>query len=267
VRALVVLPTYQEAENIAEVLRRLRAAAPAVDVLVVDDSSPDGTAAIAKAAGHELGGVDVLVRATKSGLGSAYRAGFAEGLARGYDVLVEMDSDLSHDPARLPSLLSAIEAGDGADLAIGSRYVPGGTIPNWPFHRRWLSRSGNRYAALVLGFSVADATSGFRAYRADVLRRIDLESVRADGYGFQIEMAYRVASSGGTIVEVPIEFVDRERGTSKMSFRIIVEALLLVTWWGLRDRVAGRRPHRRFRLHLAARPPSRRERSSRSRVA
>ncbi|MDQ4070861.1 MAG: polyprenol monophosphomannose synthase [Actinomycetota bacterium] len=233
-RALVVLPTYQEAENVAEVLRRLRAAAPAADVLVIDDSSPDGTAAIAKAAGHELGRVDVLVRPAKSGLGSAYRAGFAEGLARGYDVLVEMDSDLSHDPARLPALLRAVVA--GADLALGSRYVPGGTIPNWPFHRRWLSRWGNRYADLLLGLSVRDATSGFRAYRADALRAIDLESVRADGYGFQIEMAYRVAANGGRIVELPIEFVDRERGTSKMSLRIIVEALVLVTWWGLRDR-------------------------------
>ncbi|MGI8806445.1 MAG: polyprenol monophosphomannose synthase [Acidimicrobiales bacterium] len=248
-RALVVLPTYQEAENIAEVLRRLRAAAPTADVLVVDDSSPDGTAAIAKAAGHELGGVDVLVRPTKSGLGSAYRAGFAEGLARGYDVLVEMDSDLSHDPARLPALLRAVEA--GADLAVGSRYVPGGSIPNWPVHRRFLSRAGNRYADLVLGLSVRDATSGFRAYRAETLRRIDMGSVRADGYGFQIEMAYRVASAEGRIVELPIEFVDRQRGTSKMSFRIIVEALLLVTWWGVRDRIVGRRPHRPFRLHLA----------------
>ena len=237
-RALVVLPTYQEAENIAEVLRRLRAAAPGAHVLVVDDSSPDGTAAMAKAAGHELGGVDVLIRPTKSGLGSAYRAGFAEGLARGYDVLVEMDSDLSHDPARLPTLLRAVEA--GADLALGSRYVPGGSIPNWPFHRRWLSRWGNRYADLVLDLSVRDATSGFRAYRADTLRGIDLASVRADGYGFQIEMAYRVAAHGGRIVEVPIEFVDRERGTSKMSFRIIAEALVLVTWWGVRDRLGHR---------------------------
>lgn len=237
-RALVVLPTYQEAENIAEVLRRLRAAAPSVDVLVVDDSSPDGTAAIAKAAGHELGGVDVLIRPTKSGLGSAYRAGFAEGLARGYDVLVEMDSDLSHDPARLPSLLRAVEA--GADLAVGSRYVPGGTIPNWPFHRRLLSRWGNRYADAALGLSVRDATSGYRAYRADALRGIDLGSVRADGYGFQIEMAYRVASNGGQITELPIEFVDREKGTSKMSLRIIAEALALVSWWGLRDRLRHR---------------------------
>ncbi len=248
-RALVVLPTYQEAENVAEVLRRLRAAAPGADVLVVDDSSPDGTAAIAKAAGHELGGIDVLVRPTKSGLGSAYRAGFAEGLARGYDVLVEMDSDLSHDPARLPALLRAVEA--GADLAVGSRYVPGGSIPSWPVHRRFLSRAGNRYVDLVLDLSVRDATSGFRAYRAEILRRIDLASVRADGYGFQIEMVYRVAAAGGQIVEQPIEFVDRQRGTSKMSFRIIAEALLLVTWWGVRDRVVGRRPHLPFRLHLA----------------
>jgi dolichol-phosphate mannosyltransferase len=238
VRALVVLPTYQEADNIAEVLRRVRAAAPDVDVLVVDDSSPDGTAAIAKAAGHELGQVDVLVRPGKAGLGSAYRAGFAEGLARGYEILVEMDSDLSHDPSRLPALVRAVEA--GAALAVGSRYVPGGSIPDWPYHRRWLSRVGNHYADLVLGLSVCDATSGFRAYRADALRRIDLGSVHADGYGFQIEMAYRVASLPGEIVELPIEFVDRTRGTSKMSGRIIVEALVLVTWWGVRDRILHR---------------------------
>jgi dolichol-phosphate mannosyltransferase len=247
-RALVVLPTYQEAENIAEVLCRLRAAAPAVDILVVDDSSPDGTAALAKAVGHDLGGVDVLVRATKSGLGSAYRAGFAEGLARGYEILVEMDSDLSHDPARLPALLRAVE--EGADLAVGSRYVPGGSVPGWPWHRRLLSRAGNRYADLTLGLAVRDATSGFRAYRADALRGLDLRTVSADGYGFQIEMAYRVAGNGGLIVEVPIQFVDRTRGTSKMSGRIIVEALVLVTWWGVRDRVLA--PRRPVWLHVPA---------------
>jgi glycosyltransferase involved in cell wall biosynthesis len=233
---LVVLPTYQEAENIADVLRLLRASSPSADVLVVDDSSPDGTAAVAKAVGQELGRVDVLVRPTKSGLGSAYRAGFAEGLARGYDVLVEMDSDLSHDPARLPALLRAVE--EGADLAVGSRYVPGGSIPGWRPHRRWLSRGGNLYADFVLGLSVRDATSGFRAYRADALRRVDLDTVRADGYGFQIEMVYRVAGNGGRIVELPIDFVDRTRGTSKMSFRIFAEALVLVSWWGVRDRLA-----------------------------
>ncbi len=256
-RALVVLPTYQEAENIAEVLRRLRAAAPGADVLVIDDSSPDGTAAIATAAGVELGGVDVLVRPAKSGLGSAYRDGFALGLARGYDVLVEMDSDLSHDPSRLHALLGAVDA--GADLAVGSRYVPGGSIPDWPARRRLLSQWGNRYAAFVLDLAVRDATSGFRAYSAGVLRRINVGSVKADGYGFQIEMAYRVASAEGVIVEVPIEFRDRVLGTSKMSFRIIAEALALVTWWGVRDRVfrrmvVRRPPHRPFRLHLAPHP-------------
>jgi dolichol-phosphate mannosyltransferase len=237
VRTLVVLPTYEEADNIAEVLRRVRAAAPAADILVVDDSSPDGTADVAKAAGHELGGVDVTIRPAKSGLGSAYRDGFREGLALGYGVLVEMDSDLSHDPAALPSLLRQVEA--GADLAIGSRYVPGGSIPHWPLYRRSLSRWGNRYAARLLRLSVRDSTSGFRAYRADILRRVDLDHVRADGYGFQVEMAYRVARLGGTIVETPIEFRDRERGNSKMSTRIVAEALALVTWWGIRDRLRG----------------------------
>lgn len=235
-RTLVVLPTFQEADNIAEVLRRVRAAAPDVDVLVVDDSSPDGTAGIAKAAGHELGGVDVLVRAAKAGLGSAYRAGFREGLSRGYDVLVEMDSDLSHDPSVLPDLVRAIDG--GADLVVGSRYIPGGSIPHWPIHRRMLSRWGNRYAAAMLGLAIRDATSGYRAYRASMVDQIDVDSVRADGYGFQIEMAYRVARAGGTVVEHPIEFVDRVRGSSKMSTRIVVEAMLLVTWWGLRDRLA-----------------------------
>jgi dolichol-phosphate mannosyltransferase len=239
-RTLVVLPTYEEADNIAEVLRRLRAAAPHADVLVIDDSSPDGTADIAKAAGHEVGGVEVTIRPGKAGLGSAYRDGFREGLLLGYDVIVEMDSDLSHDPAALPGLLKAVE--NGADLAIGSRYVPGGSIPHWPLHRRSLSRWGNRYSAWLLRMSVRDSTSGFRAYKADMLRRIDLDAVRADGYGFQVEMAYRVVRLGGHITEVPIEFRDRERGNSKMSSRIVAEALTLVTWWGLRDRVRRSRP-------------------------
>lgn len=248
-RTLVVLPTYEEAENIAEVLRRLKAAVPAADVLVVDDSSPDGTAAVAKVAGAELGGVDVMIRAGKAGLGSAYRAGFAEGIRRGYDILVEMDSDLSHDPAALPTLLRAVQA--GADLAVGSRYIPGGSIPQWSFRRRALSRWGNRYAGFALGLPVADATSGYRAYRAEMVGRIDLPSVRADGYGFQIEMAYRVARQGGRIVESPIEFVDRERGTSKMSSRIILEALLLVTWWGVRDYPSRARARRAARRRTA----------------
>lgn len=233
-RALVVLPTYNEADNIAEVLWRLRKTAPSVDILVIDDASPDGTAEIARAHGATLGRIDVLVRAGKSGLGSAYRDGFCEGLRRGYQVLVEMDSDLSHDPAALPSLLGGIEA--GADLAVGSRYIPGGAIPRWSVRRRALSRWGNRYARWVLALPLADTTSGFRAYRADIVAKIDLASVQSDGYGFQIEMAHRVAKLGGNIVEVPIEFVDRERGTSKMSARIVVEALLRVSWWGVKDR-------------------------------
>jgi dolichol-phosphate mannosyltransferase len=233
-RTLVVLPTYQEADNIAEVLRRLRAAVPHADILVVDDGSPDGTADLAKAVGHELGAIDVLLRPAKAGLGSAYRAGFTEGQARGYEVLVEMDSDLSHDPSALPTLLRAVE--EGADLAIGSRYVSGGSIPRWSARRRALSRWGNRYAAAMLRIDVLDATSGYRCYRTEMVASIDLGSVHADGYGFQIEMAYRVARAGGTIVELPIQFVDRELGHSKMSSRIIVEALALVTWWGVRDR-------------------------------
>lgn len=241
-RTLVVLPTYQEADNIAEALRRVRTAVPSADILVVDDSSPDDTAGVAKVAGYELGAVDVMVRPQKSGLGSAYRFGFTEGLARGYDVLVEMDSDLSHDAAVLPALLRAVE--DGADLAIGSRYVPGGSTPDWPWRRRALSRNGNRYAAAVLGLDVADSTSGYRAYRAEAVSGIDLHSVRADGYGFQIEMAYRVARNRGRVVELPIRFIDRRRGNSKMSGRIIVEALVLVMWWRVRDRVRPAGPGR-----------------------
>lgn len=234
-KALVVLPTYNEAANIAEVLRRLRAAAGDVDVLVVDDSSPDGTADMAEALADELGGVEVMRRPAKSGLGSAYRAGFRVGLARGYEALVEMDADLSHDPATLPDLLEAVEG--GADLAIGTRYMPGGRIPDWPWHRRAISKIGNLYARTMLGISPRDSTSGFRAYRRDALEKLDLDTVRADGYGFQVEMAYLVERNGGRIAEVPIEFRDRTLGHSKMSGRIVVEALALVTWWGVRDRM------------------------------
>lgn len=238
-RALLVLPTYQEALNLVEVLDRVRAATPDTQVLVVDDGSPDGTADLAETHGAVVGGVEVLRRPAKSGLGSAYRDGFRWGLKRGFDVLLEMDSDLSHDPAALPSLLGAIE--HGADLVIGSRYVPGGSIPAWSWHRRLLSRWGNRYAAGLLGLAVNDSTAGFRAYRATMLERIDLDGVAADGYGFQIEMTYEVVRRGGSVVEVPIAFADRLRGDSKMSGRIVVEAVMLVTWWGLRDRLLRRR--------------------------
>ncbi len=234
-RTLIVLPTFNEADNIVEVLQKLRAVVPEASVLVVDDASPDGTADLVEEVAEEIGDVSVMRRPAKSGLGSAYRDGFRHGLAAGYDVMVEMDSDLSHDPAALPSLLAA--AADGAALALGSRYIPGGSIPDWSWHRRALSRWGNRYAAAVLGIDVNDATSGYRAYRAEALAGIDFHTVQADGYGFQVEMAYRVLASGGRIVEVPISFTDRVRGESKMSSRIVVEALVLVTWWAIRDRI------------------------------
>ena len=234
-KTLVVLPTYNEAENILDVLERVRQATAESDVLVVDDGSPDGTADIAEKWGAEHGGVQVMRRAEKSGLGSAYRAGFTEGLALGYEILIEMDSDLQHDPAMLPALIHAVE--DGADLAIGSRYVPGGKVPGWKLSRRMISQAGNMYAGLVLGMHVRDATAGFRAYAATALARIDLETIKADGYGFQIEMAYTVNSHSGRIVEVPITFGERSRGTSKMSSNIVFEALALVTWWGVRDRI------------------------------
>ena len=233
-----MLPTYNEAENIVEVLHRVRAAAPSADVLLVDDSSPDGTADLVRATAAQVGAVDLLSRPAKSGLGSAYREGFKVGLSRGYDVLMEMDSDLSHDPADIPRLLAPVE--DGADLVIGSRYVPGGEIPHWAWHRRALSRYGNRYSAAMLRIDVRDMTAGYRAYRSDIVARIALDGVRADGYGFQVEMTYFVARAGGRVVEVPIKFVDRVRGTSKMSTHIVVEAMALVTWWGIRDRLRPR---------------------------
>jgi dolichol-phosphate mannosyltransferase len=234
VRTLVITPTYVEAENVDEFLRRARAALPSADILVVDDNSPDGTADVAEATASELGGIDVLRRPAKQGLGSAYRAGFAIGLDKGYDALVQIDADLSHDPAVLPNLLREVES--GADLAIGSRYVPGGEIPHWPWFRRALSRYGNRYAAFVLGTRVKDATSGYRVYRAGTLKAIDYATTRAKGYGFQIETEYRVHVWGGRIAEVPIVFTDRVRGYSKMTWFIFAEELLLVTWWGIRDR-------------------------------
>jgi dolichol-phosphate mannosyltransferase len=234
VRTLICLPTYEEALNITEVLTRVRAVLPHVDILVIDDNSPDGTAQLAQAVAAEQGQIDVLVRAKKDGLGNAYRAGFRVGMDRGYEVLVQMDADLSHDPAALPGLLQPVL--DGADATIGSRYIPGGSIPHWPWYRRALSRYGNRYACAVLGMSVHDATSGFRAYRVEALTGIDVFETRAKGYGFQIETAYRVSRSGRRLEEVPITFTDRVRGYSKMSAYVMAEELLLVTWWGVRDR-------------------------------
>lgn len=232
---LVVLPTYQEAENIRTVLERIRAASPETHVLVVDDGSPDGTADLAEQVGEDIGGVDVLRRSKKSGLGPAYRAGFAWGLERGHDPILEMDADLQHDPEVVPLLIEATSVG-AHDLAIGSRYVPGGAIDGWPVHRQLLSRWGNRYIGLMLSLPVRDATAGFRSYRSEILRKIDLEQVRADGYGFQIEMAYAVARAGGAIIEIPITFHQRQSGVSKMSPAIVSEAMRLVTRWGMRDR-------------------------------
>ncbi|MCU1356286.1 MAG: hypothetical protein JWM89_1704 [Acidimicrobiales bacterium] len=233
---LVVLPTYQEADNVREVLARIRAAAPDAHILVVDDGSPDGTADLADEVGAALGQIEVLRRPAKSGLGPSYRAGFAWGIERGHDVLVEMDADLSHDPDVLPRLIGAVGEG-GADLAIGSRYVPGGAVPGWPVRRRMLSQWGNRYIGVMLRMPVRDATAGFRAYRTTIVEKVGLDRVRADGYGFQIEMAYEVTKAGGTIVEVPITFRDRLRGESKMAPNIVSEALWLVTRWGVRDRL------------------------------
>ena len=238
-RVLVVLPTYNEAANIEEILRRVRKSLPAGGVLVVDDGSPDGTAAIAERVGDEIGGVEVLRRSAKAGLGSAYRAGFRWGLEHGWDAMVEMDSDFSHDPDVLPDLVAPLQ--DGFDLVIGSRYVPGGSTPDWQRSRLLLSRGGNRYAQVVLGLPVTDSTAGFRAYGADILRRIDLDGVRADGYGFQIEMTYRALLEGARIAEVPIRFVDRVEGSSKMSGRTVTEALWLVTAYGARRLLERRR--------------------------
>jgi dolichol-phosphate mannosyltransferase len=236
-RTLVVVPTFEEAANIPELLQRLRAAAPDVDVLIVDDNSPDGTAQLAQQINEELGHIEVLVRSEKAGLGSAYRAGFAIGIERGYDVLVQMDADLSHDPSAVPPLLAALTGDVG--LVIGSRYVPGGEIPHWPWYRRFLSRYGNLYTRLALGLKARDLTSGFRAWKTTTLQHIDYKTTHATGYLFQMEMAYRVAQAGQQIAEVPITFRDRVRGRSKMSGAVIFEELTRVTWWGIRDRTRG----------------------------
>lgn len=225
---LVIVPTYNERDNIRPIVSTVRA--HGYDVLVVDDGSPDGTGEIADELAQADGGVHVLHRATKEGLGPAYAAGFAHGLAMGAEILCEMDADFSHDPADLPRLVAAVR--DGADLAIGSRYVDGGGTDGWPWHRIAISRGGNRYASMMLGVHVADATAGFRAFRDTTLRKVDPSSCEASGYGFQVEMAWRTEQAGLTIVEVPITFRDRRYGESKMSGRIAAEAMVLVTKWG-----------------------------------
>jgi glycosyltransferase involved in cell wall biosynthesis len=238
----VVVPTFNEADNVERLLRGIREALPAAHILVVDDNSPDGTADCAARIGDELGRIDVLRRPGKGGIGRAYRAGFESAIAAGAEICVEIDADLSHDPVVLPALVAIVK--HGADLAIGSRYVPGGVIENWPWRRRALSRWGNRYVAGVLGLAVNDATAGYRAYAVDALQRIDYSTVEAEGYGFQVEMTYRVVRAGGKVVEFPITFRDRTEGISKMSGNIVSEALVLVIKLWFEDR-RSRRARRR----------------------
>ena len=232
-RAVMVVPTYNEADNLAWVVGRLRAAEPQVDVLVVDDGSPDGTGDIADKLALEDPQVSVVHRTAKEGLGAAYLHGFAVALERGYDVVGEMDADGSHQPEQLHRLLEALA---GADLVIGSRWVPGGSVVNWPLHRKALSVGGNLYARAALGIPVRDVTAGYRLFRRSTLGAIDLGTVESSGYCFQTDLAWRTSQAGLRIVEVPIEFVERVRGESKMDRRVATESLRRITAWGVAER-------------------------------
>lgn len=235
-RTLVIIPTFNERQNLPLILRRLHEACPDVHVLVVDDSSPDGTGQLAdELAAADPERIHVMHRTTKDGLGAAYLAGFAWGLARQYSTLVEMDADGSHAPEQLHRLLDAVDA--GADLAIGSRYVDGGTVRNWPWRRIVLSKVANTYSRLSLGIGVHDITAGYRAYRRAVLEKIDLDAVDSKGYCFQIDLTWRTVSNGFAVVEVPITFTERELGVSKMSGSNIREALVKVAQWGISGRL------------------------------
>ena len=240
-RVLVVLPTYNERDNVGPVVQGVMAVAPNIDVLVVDDGSPDGTGEVVGLMANEEPRVRLLERAGKQGLASAYLTGFRQGLAEGYDVLVEMDADQSHRPEDLAGLL---EGSKRFDLTIGSRYVPGGGVTNWSRTRLAVSRSGNAYARAALGFPVHDATSGYRAFRHELLERLVREGFHSDGYAFQIELAYRSWRLGYEVGEVPITFREREHGHSKFSRSIVAEALWRVTQWGVRDRVTSRTTRR-----------------------
>ena len=232
---LVIIPTYNEREALPPILDRVRTSVPEAHVLVVDDNSPDGTGDIADERAAVDDHVHVMHRLGKGGLGAAYLAGFAWALQAGYGVVVEMDADGSHQPEQLPRLLAALEA--GADLALGSRYAPGGGVVNWPRSRELLSRGGNVYTRLMLGLPIDDATGGYRAFRASTLRSIDLDSVASQGYCFQVDLAWRAYQRGLRVVEVPITFVERQVGASKMSRGIVAEALWRVTVWGVDNRV------------------------------
>lgn len=244
---LVVIPTYQERDNLATIVKRLHAALPTVDVLVVDDGSPDGTGDIADEMAAADERIRVLHRTEKSGLGTAYIAGFALALQGDYQVVVEMDADGSHAPEELPELLAALE---DADLVIGSRYVAGGSVVNWPAHREWLSRGANLYSRLALGAPIRDITGGFRAFRRQVLEELDLSGVASQGYCFQVDVAWRTVQAGFRVREVPITFTERELGASKMSSSVMGEALWRIASWGLSHRLrrfgrAGRVEQRR----------------------
>ncbi len=240
-RVLVIIPTYNERDNIERIAGRVRAAVPSVDVLVVDDASPDGTGEVADAMAAADEQIQVLHREGKDGLGPAYIAGFRWAAEHGYDVMVEMDADGSHQPEELPRLLSALE---DADLVIGARWVPGGKVRNWPKRREALSRGANTSARLMLGIPLHDATAGYRAFRAATLAKIGLDEVDSRGYCFQIDLALRAVRQGLRVVEVPITFVEREHGTSKMSRDVMAEAALRITQWGMSDRVGRLRPPR-----------------------
>ncbi|MGA8209531.1 MAG: polyprenol monophosphomannose synthase [Nocardioidaceae bacterium] len=229
----MVVPTYNECENLPWIVGRLRTAVPEADVLVVDDASPDGTGAVADRLARRDPAVSVLHRAGKAGLGAAYLHGFRVALERGYDVVGEMDADGSHQPEQLRDLLAAL---DRADLVIGSRWVPGGSVVNWPRHRRLLSIGGNLYARSLLGIRIRDVTAGYRLFRRSTLERIDLRTVESAGYIFQADLAYRTLRAGLTVVEVPIEFVERRVGESKMSSEVAWESLRRITAWGLAER-------------------------------
>ncbi len=234
-RVLIVMPTYNERQNLEIMAGRIRESTPDADLLVVDDNSPDGTGDLAEKLAETDPHVHVMHRTEKAGLGKAYIAGFTWALERGYEVIVEMDADGSHRPEDLPRLLDAIAA--GADGVIGSRWVPGGKVVNWPKKREMLSRGANIYTRIMIGFNVKDATGGYRAYRASTLRRIDLSNVESTGYSFQVDITVRIVKAGLRIAEVPITFVERERGVSKMDSAIIREAFWRVAQWGIQRRL------------------------------
>ena len=232
-RVLVVIPTYNEADNVRMIVGRVRQAVPEVDVLVADDNSPDGTGAIADELSADDEQVHVLHRPGKQGLGAAYVAGFGWAREHGYEAVVEMDADGSHAPEQLSRLLDALR---DADAVIGSRYVPGGTVVNWPKRREVISRGGSLYTRICLGVPYRDTTAGYRAYRLPVLEKMEIDSVSSQGYCFQIDLTWRAHRYGFRVVEVPITFVERERGASKMSSKIVREALWRVAVWGTRAR-------------------------------